>query len=105
MPRFVSRALLLAALVIASACAHAPAPAPATGSAAGSADERAARHSLRARREMTWNEYYSDVEQRTRRAGGFVMWFNPPAPIRRVASAAEPPRQQPGEAPVMTPMH
>jgi hypothetical protein len=103
MSRFALSALLLASLATTSACAHAPAPAP--GSAAAADGDRARQHSLRARREMTWNEYYSDVEQRTRRAGGFVMWFNPPAPIRRVASATEPANQPPGEAPVLTPMH
>lgn len=39
---------------------------------------------------MTWDEYYADVEQRARRAGGFVMWFHPPRPIRRAPDSAAP---------------
>jgi hypothetical protein len=38
-----------------------------------------------ARREMTWDEYYFDVEQRARRKGGFVMWLNPPRPVHRTS--------------------
>jgi hypothetical protein len=106
MLRFIARALLFAALVVVlNACASGRAPAPTSGSAADTLssgnesaaqarNHRAFRHSLRARREMTVREYYYDVEQRTARAGGFVMWFNPPRGVRRSGSAPTEPQQQ-----------
>ncbi len=43
-----------------------------------------------ARREMTWEEYYVDVERRARRKGGFVMWLNPPRPVRPTSGSPPP---------------
>ena len=81
--------LLIALLV---SCARS-ARSEASVSAASAGGESRARGSLRADRrprEMTWDEYYVDVEQRAQRAGGFVRWFNPPRPIRRPAQSVGP---------------
>jgi len=93
------RASWLCSLALLSACAASPGHSESSASAAsaGRETERAARpdatqpgeRARDARRdEMTWEEYYVDVERRARRSGGFVMWFNPPRPMRRASEPA-----------------
>ena len=93
----------MGALALLWGCAsRADAPAGSAASAGGEANASAqAESAAQRRREMTWDEYYRDVEQRAHRAGGFVMWFNPPRPVRRAAqtgpdSAAPPVQGAPG---------
>jgi hypothetical protein len=71
MLRFLAGALLCGTLLIASGCG--------ASRQHGSASTA---HGGREHRAMTWHEYYCDAERRTKRAGGFVMWLNPPKPER-----------------------
>lgn len=80
--------LLLGASLVVSACAarNPGTTHPALGDryvtsgASNATDARSQPAKLR-RREMTWDEYYSDVMQRLRRRGGMVIWINPPTPV------------------------
>jgi hypothetical protein len=87
------RACWLWSLALLSACGDRPSAEPeasaaSAGSERGASAANVAPATLRdARREMTWEEYYVDVEQRARRKGGFVMWMNPPRPTRRQGQA------------------
>lgn len=80
MLRFTIGALLLEAVLVMSGCG------------ASRQQGSGAAHGEREYRAMTWHEYYCDVERRTKRAGGFVMWLNPPKPERtKAADSKHPP--------------
>jgi hypothetical protein len=84
--------LLALSLAVLSACADRPSAEPEASAASAGSERGAPAANVApalhdAPREMTWEEYYVDVEQRARRKGGFVMWMNPPRPIRRADQA------------------
>ena len=79
----VALALASACSLIAGCAAHRPQPAPSTtpvASASAPADPACApaAQALSRWREMTWPEYYMDVESRAWRRGAVVIWIEPP---------------------------
>jgi hypothetical protein len=103
--RGCSRVLGISALVLLSVCAGACQRSTTRASAATTAGGETAKQAPDdGRREMTWEEYYVDVEQRARRAGGVVMWFNPPRLARRPAPAIPPGSTPTGGPPLSGPM-
>jgi hypothetical protein len=95
----------LLSLALLSACSASSGRSESPASAASAGSERAARPAREStrharREEMTWEEYYVDVEQRARRAGGVVMWFNPPRPTRRANEPRPAEPAQTGGAPL-----
>jgi hypothetical protein len=48
-----------------------------------------------ARREMTWDEYYTEIANRARKHGVMVIWVHPPEPAH---AAATPPRSSADDA-------
>ena len=110
--RGCNRAAGIALIMLLGVCAPACQRSTSRASAAGASGEAASGGETadanpaqqNGRREMTWDEYYRDVEQRAHRSGGFVMWCNPPRLARRPAPQVPPGSTPMGGAPLSGPV-
>jgi hypothetical protein len=75
---------------------HAKTSPPAAGTEVADAKAPESNRAASRVREVTWAEYYTEVEQRVRQHGGMVIWINPPpaiapaVPPSNAAIAADP---------------
>jgi hypothetical protein len=90
---------VIALLACATQASKPPEHAETPRTAAAAEATGASRSDSRAR-EVTWAQYYTEVEQRVRQRGGMVIWINPPRTIARAvppsnATTAADPRSIP----------